>query len=176
MDLWEVLIKRHSVRSYEAKMVEQEQLKRILTAASMAPVGMGLYENIRLTVITRKALLEKIDQAAAAKMGKPDAHPIYGAPMLIVVSSRPGKIVIPGIEKANCGCIMENMMLEATNEGLGSVYLLAATEALSEDADLLAELKLPEGFTPVGMLGLGYPSQKGAEKNVECRIEVDEVE
>lgn len=175
MELWEVLLKRHSVRSYEIRKVEQELLERVLTAGSLAPVGMGQYENVHFTVVTRPSLLEKIDQATAAKIGKEGAHPIYGAPLLVVVSSRPGKFVIPGIEKANCGCIMENMMLAAANEGLGSVYLLAATEALCENPDMVAELNLPEGFTPVAMLGLGYPSQEGQEKQVECRIEVNEV-
>lgn len=175
MELWEVMCKRHSVRSYEAKKVEQELLERVLTAGSLAPVGMGQYENIHFTVVKRQSLLEKIDRATAVKMGKEGAHPIYGVPVLIVVSSRPGKFVIPGIEKANCGCIMENMMLAAANEGLGSVYLLAATEALNENKDMVAELGLPDGFTPVAMLGLGYPSQEGEEKQAECRIEVNEV-
>lgn len=61
------------------------------------------------------------------------------------------------------------------NDPLGSVYLLAATEALCENPGMVAELNLPEGFTPVAMLGLGYPSQEGEEKQAECRVKVNEI-
>lgn len=175
MEFWEVVKQRHCVRKYTSKMVEKELLEQVLLSASMAPVGMGLYENIHLTVLTKKEILNKIDRAAAVKMGKEDAHPIYDVPVAIIVSSRPGKFVIPGIEEANCGCIMENMMLTATSLGLGSVYLLAATEAFCANEDIMKELEIPEGFRPIATLGLGYSATEVIEKEENTKIEVNYV-
>lgn len=183
MEFWKVIEKRRSVRCYTPETVAPEQLEQVLAAGSLAPVGMGAYENVHMTVVTDVDLLEKIDRAAAAKMGNPGAHPIYGVPVMVVVSTKPGKFVIPGIESANCGCIIENMMLAATNLDLGSVYLLAATDAIKQSPELVKALNLPEGFTPTASLGLGHwaeDARKGTEdanevKSRACRIEINHV-
>jgi len=175
MDLWSTLTNRCSVRAYESRKPGTAEIDALLMAASLAPVGMGLYEHIHLTVVTNEAVLEEIDRATARKMGREDAHPIYGVPVLIVVSSCPGKFVIPGIRELNCGCIMENMMLAATEEGLGSVFLLAATEALRESTDIMAKLNIPEGYIPVGALGVGYPAAELKAKEKELKFAVNTV-
>jgi nitroreductase len=85
-------------------------------------------------------------------------RPIYGAPTLIVVSSKKDA----GAEKvgiADAACIVENMHLAATDLGLGSVYLWAFLRAFVEDSNLLTELNLPAGFQPVSGLAVGYPTE-----------------
>lgn len=184
MEFWEVIEKRRSVRSYTPDPVAPEMLDRVLAAASLAPVGMGAYENIHMTVVSDQDLLEKIDKATAAKMGNPGAHPIYGVPVMVVISTKPGKFIIPGIDNANCGCIMENMMLTAASLNLGGVYLLAATDAIRQSPDILKALDLPEGFIPTASLGLGNPAagsenmaKAGADANVRSRrIGINRVE
>lgn len=176
MELWNAITDRCSARIYENRKMGKAELDALLIAGSLAPVGMGQYENIHFTVVTNDEILEMIDKAAAKKMGKEDAHPIYGAPTLIIVSSRPGKFVIPGIKELNCGCILENMMLAATDAGLGSVFLLAATDALREDSEIMSKLNIPGGFTPVGTLGVGYTPMEAKAKEKTIRVEVDFVE
>lgn len=173
MELMEVISKRQSVRTYKSEAVNGDLIQKVMLAGSMAPVGMGQYENVHMTLVTNQEILNKIDAATAQKMGKPEAHPIYGVPAMIIVSTRPGKFVIPGIEKANCGCIMENMMLAATDNGLGSVYLLAATEALAASGEIMSALNLPEGFTPTASLGLGYPAAELNARELTQKIEVN---
>ncbi len=176
MELWNAFTNRCSARAYEDRKLGKEEFDTLLTAGSLAPVGMGLYENIHFTVVTNESVLDMIDKAAAKKMGKEDGHPIYGAPALIIVSSCPGKFVIPGIKELNCGCILENMMLAATDAGLGSVFLLAATEAMREDADIMEKLNIPEGFVPVGTIGVGYPTMDIKVKEKNIRVAVNTVE
>lgn len=175
MGLMELIAKRQSVRAYKDKPVSEKLINKVLIAGSMAPVGMGQYENVHMTVVTNSDILKKIDQATSKKMGKPEAHPIYGVPAMIIVSTRPGKFVIPGIESANCGCIMENMMLSATANDLGSVYLLAATEALCASEEIMAALNIPEGFKPTASLGIGYPVTELKPREVTQKIKVNVV-
>ena len=176
MELWTAITHRCSARAYENRKPSKEEIENLLIAGSLAPVGLALYENIHFTVVTNDEVLDMIDKAAAKKMGKPDAHPIYGAPVLIIASSCPGKFVIPGIKELNCGCILENMMLAATDAGLGSVFLLAATEALAQDAEVMAKLNIPEGYVPVGTLGIGYPTAEMKVKEKNIRIAVNTIE
>ena len=176
MELWEVLKKRQSVRNFKSDVLDKSVVEKILLAGSMAPVGMGAYGNVHATVINKPEVLDALDKATAKKMGKPEAHPLYGAPCMVVISAKPGKFVIPGIDQANCGCILENMMLAATELGLGSVYLLAATECITENPDILEKLELPEGFKPIGGIGLGYPAGELKEREATFKIEMNTID
>ena len=87
MELYKALNIRKSIRSYTGEGITDAQLERILTAAYEAPIGMKRYDSIHLTVITNPKLLHEIDANAAAASGDPSRHPLYGAPMMILVSS-----------------------------------------------------------------------------------------
>ncbi len=88
MKTLETICSRKSIRSYTGEGITQDELKQILTAANASPVGMGRYDEMHLTIVTNLELLRKIDQAGAAMFGKPDIHPLYGAPVLILVSTK----------------------------------------------------------------------------------------
>ncbi len=177
MDFWKILELRKSVRSFKNEPLDKKEvIGKILLAGSMAPVGMGAYDNVHVTVVNKPEVLAEIDAACAKKMGKPDAHPLYGAPVMVLISAKPGKFVIPGIDQANCGCILENMMLAATDLGVGSVYLLAATEAITENPELLAKMELPEGFKLIGGIGLGYPTEEMQPRELTFKIQMNSID
>ncbi len=162
MELSEALNRRRSIRSYTGEVANPDQLEAILAAAYEAPIGMGRYEGIHLTVVTRPSLLAAIDAAAARMFGNPDAHPLYGAPMLVVVSSD----AEGNVASANVAAVIQNMSLAAVDQGVGSCYIYGATRALAQDAGLLAQLDLPEGLVPLGSIVLGKTDEKYEPRRV----------
>ncbi|BCN30271.1 hypothetical protein bsdtb5_15660 [Anaeromicropila herbilytica] len=48
------------------------------------------------------------------------------------------------------------MLLAATDQNIGSVYLWGVAMALQLYSELFQELDLPDGFIPVSGLALGY--------------------
>lgn len=158
MELLEAITLRKSTRSYKEEQIGDEALATVLNAGCAAPVGMGAYDSVHLTVIQNADLLDKITIAAAKAFNNPKAKPFYGAPTVIIVSSTENKKAA-SVEAANAGCIIENMSLAATDLGLGSVYLMGFLLAFSADNELLKELNLPEGFRPVSAIALGYPTE-----------------
>lgn len=162
MELQHALNQRKSVRSYTGELPTKEQLQAVLDAAYEAPVGMGKYDGIHLTIVTNKELLGKIDANAAKFFGNPEAHPLYGAPMLIVVSSD----AEGNVASANVGDIIQNMSLAAVEQGVGSCYIYGATAALAQNGELLTALQLPEGFKPLGSIVLGQSDDAYAPRNV----------
>lgn len=162
MELKEALNKRKSIRSYTGETIDEKQLEAILTAAYEAPVGMGKYDSIHLTLITNKDLLNQIDVNAANFFGNPKLHPLYGAPLLIVVSSD-GE---GNVASANVGIIIQNMALAATDEGVGSCDIYGAVAALNENAELLKKLQLPDGFVPFGAIVLGKTNESYSDREV----------
>lgn len=94
--------------------------------------------------------------------GNPDAHPLYGAPMLVVVSSD----AEGNVASANVAAVIQNMSLAAVDQGVGSCYIYGATRALAQDAGLLAQLDLPEGLVPLGSIVLGKTDEKYEPRRV----------
>ena len=148
MTMMETICSRKSVRSYTGENITTEELEVILKATNASPVGMGQFDSMHLTVITNKELLTKIEASAAAMFGKPDMHPLYGAPTLILVSSRKPAPMMENVTYSNAAIMAHNMALAATELGVGTCYIWGATAAMSRNPEVLAELKLPEGFMP----------------------------
>lgn len=169
MELKQAIFTRCSCRSYTDQLVSEEHLNAILAAANVAPVGMGAYHTIHLTVIRNKEFISALSLATCEFM-KRDGDPLYGAPVLILVSAKPG--MPPTIEFQNTGTIMENMMLTATDLGLGSVYLMGAIAALKTKPELVAQLNLPENFVPIAAVALGHPAQPAVLREAQQKIEV----
>ncbi len=149
MELQKVLNIRKSIRSYTGEGITEEQLQHILTAAYETPIGMSRYDSIHLTVITNPSLLQAID--ANASGGDPSRHPLYGAPVLILVSSNQEG----NVASANVAMVVHTMALTAVEENIGHCDIYGAVRALVQNPELVRQLQLPEGFIPTGALALG---------------------
>ena len=157
MQTFECIAARKSIRDFQRVSVDRDKLEKIVQAALYAPGGMRAYDTLHLTQVTNRDVLAKFLKMAREEMGDDKADPIHGAPALIVVSVKePTHIAF-----ANAACLIQNMMLEATDLGLGSLYVCGIINALREKAAFKELLRLPEGFTPVGAAAVGYAS-KGA--------------
>lgn len=162
MELREAMNSRRSIRSYTGEQITGEQLDAILTAAYEAPVGSGKYEGIHLTVITNKELLHAIDENAGKLTGNPSARPLYGAPMLIVVSSDR----TDNVGMANVGFILQNMGLAAVEEGVGQCVIYGAIRLLNQNSALAGRLGLPEGYTALGGIELGKSDELYTKREI----------
>ena len=172
MELSKVIATRKSTRKYKEDQISREELDAILLAGSSAPVGMGAYNDLHYTVIQNKELLLKISKACAKAIGNPDLNLLYGVPTLVILSSVK-ELRFPGAEYANAGCIIENMLLTATDLNVGSVYLMGFLLGLQTEPELITQLDLPDGFSPVSAVGLGYPLESFTEKKMKMKIDVN---
>ena len=164
------LFKRKSVRSYTGENITEEELKVILKAADASPVGMKQYESLHLTVITNKEFLAKIEGLTAKMFGKPDMHPLYGAPTMILISSKELPAHMANVMYSNAAIMSHNISLAATELNIGSCYIWGATATLSKNEELLNELNLPEGFIPCCAVILGKTNETFEEKEIPNRI------
>ena len=170
MELLKAIATRKAVRAFQARQIDDGDLNTILAAGCAAPVGMNAYDNMHFTVIQQSELLEKIEKAAAKVIPMPGFSAFYGAPTVVIVSAKPSAMV-PNLEYANAACMIENMLLAATDLGLGSIYLWGFLVAFDSDADLKQQLDLPADFNPVSAAAFGYAVQTGAtEKELTVSV------
>lgn len=144
MELLEIAKKRHSVRKYTGKEIEQEKLDKILEAAHAAPTAANM-QPVRLMVVKSKEGLEKVGKAAN----------IYQAPAAIVVcadKTKAWKCPFDGkiTTDIDASILTDHMMLEATELGLGSVWICYFNPDILKE-----ELNLPKNLEPVNILALG---------------------
>lgn len=169
METINAIARRCSVRAYNGEQLSAEELNTVLRAGCAAPVGLALYDSMMMTVVQDKTLLDIISKGIQQGMNRP-GDPVYGAPTLIILSSKAQPAV--GIDYANAGCIMENMMLAATELGLGSVIIWGAGTVAETVPGLKALLEIPAEYHALAGLALGKTDVLPAEKTLDLKIPV----
>lgn len=108
---------RRSIRAYKPDAVPADTLARVLEAGTYAPSAMG-EQSATIVAVETKAYRDRLTKLNAAVIGK-DVDPYYGAPVIVVV--------LGDGERANYladgSCVLENLMLAAHAEGLGTVWV-----------------------------------------------------
>ena len=166
MTAMDSIFSRRSIRSYTGEAPSKEEIKQILDSCYAAPVGMGRYDSLHITVVRDRAYLCDLEAEAGKQLGKENYHPLYGAPVLLIFSS-----VFPGIPTdnssySNCAILAENAALAAVELGLGTCHIWDAIRALNKAPALLEKLRLPEGFAPCCAVTLGKTQETYAPRSV----------
>lgn len=149
----EIIRTRRSYRSYKPEQITDEQLDAVLEAGTYAPTSRGLQSPF-IVAVQHKELLARLAKMNAEVMGV-TTNPYYDAPTYVLVfvpADAPN-----GIQDASL--VLENMMLAAHAQGLGSCWIHREREmfATAEGQELMAQWGLPEGLVGIGALALGYP-------------------
>lgn len=152
MNFLEIAKSRCSVRSYTNKKVEREKLEKILYAAHIAPTAANL-QPVRLIVVQENDGFVKIEKAAN----------IFGAPLAIIVCSDHSKAWTRPFDNKkttdiDASILTDHMMLQATELGLGSVWICYFKPDI-----IKREFNLPDTLEPVNILAIGYANGNTAD-------------
>ena len=166
MNFLETARSRYSVRSYRNQNVEPEKLEKILSAAHAAPTAAN-FQPVRLIVVQEDKGLSKIGKAAN----------LYGAPLAIIVCSDHAKAWTRPFDNKktvdiDASILTDHMMMEATELGLGSVWICYFRPDV-----IRKEFQLPDTLEPVNILAIGYADGKPAdpERHTAQRIPFNEL-
>lgn len=178
METMKTIVTRRSVRLYKTEQIPEEALNEILAAGSIAAMGMKAYDRLHMAVIQSEEALGKLNEGIGRLMakvmpGRGNGNFLMGAPTVVIVSALdPDKCPMKGMHYINSGCVAENIMLAAADKGIGSVVLGIAGDVVKNDSGLKKELGIPEEFTPLFAIALGYRADEAPEKTLEQRITV----
>ena len=163
MQVLNAIKSRKSVRTYAPKTVETEKMEVIIKAGNLAPV----FGRFHMTIIENQQMLQEInditldmmkhsgDEFLEKRASTEGYNPLYGAPALIVLSAPNGNDS-NGFNMANVSCAAENMIIEATELGLGSCFVMGPLIAFA-NPELTKKVEIPEGYTPLVGVLIGYP-------------------
>lgn len=166
MSVLETIEKRYSVRGYKDQPVEDEKLEKILKAAQLAPTGVNS-QAFKVYVIDTKKHKDELLEVYPQEW-------LVEAPYVLAVVSRKNQAWTrpwdgKNINEIDATIVMDHMILEATDLGLGTCYIAAFLER-----PLIKLLNLDAEYHPVLITPLGYPDAKPRETGRKPIIELVE--
>ena len=146
----EVIKSRRSTRAFKSELPPKDQIMQIVEAAEWAPSGMGylaLYRDLQCREVARYRAVAEADNRGPE-------YNFYGAPVNIIISYKRDE----HHALADGAAAMENLLLMATELGLGSCWInqLRETCDVPEVRALLTEYGVPEDHIVVCSAAIGY--------------------
>ena len=156
MEYSELITKRYSVRAYRSDPVEEEKLQAVLEAARLAPTAANR-QPIQLVVMHTAGREQEIGQIYHKAW-------FVQAPLVIGVCAISSQAWVRESDRFNArlidaAIVADHLILEATNQGLGTCWIAAFNVAAARNVLGLTDEAEPVIFTP-----LGYPADQPGPK------------
>jgi len=156
MEFTELIRNRYSVRAYQSKPVEEEKLNIILEAARLAPTATN-NQPFQLIIIHTKGREEEL-----SKIYRKDWF--VQAPIILCAVGVPSRGWVRSQDKrryldVDVAIVMDHVILEATNQGLGTCWIAAFNAQAAKEI-----LHLPDEVEPLIFTPLGYAADQPKEK------------
>lgn len=152
MEFEKVVFSRKSIRKYQKKNISKDCLEHICMAGFAAPSA----RNIRpweCVIIQNKCVLLMLSEM------KSQWCMLRNAAAAILLIGKEDKYF-----QQNCAASVQNMLLDATDQYIGSVWL-----GLYPNQELMKEIsvkfKLPKEKVPFCLIALGYPDEEKAKRS-----------
>lgn len=163
MEYFDLIQKRHSVRAYNSKSVEDEKINKILEAALLAPTACNR-QSFKVVVLKTKDHEEELKKIYA--------RPFFTeAPIVIGIFSdyesnwkrSDGK----NYGDVDASIVMDHIILAATALGLGSCWVANFNPEAAREV-----IGLGEGYEPIAFTPIGYAEPSDYKKNRKSLGEV----
>jgi nitroreductase len=167
MELYEALEGRRSIRKYTADPVSDETLQKLLCAAGIAPSWKN-NQCWRFIVVREQSRKQKL--AGSLPDGNPCKKAIAEAPVVLVLCADPrtsGRQDGKDYYLLDAGLAMQQLMLAAHAEGLGTCWVAWFDEAKARPA-----CNIPEPYRVVALTPLGVPAHRPSPRP---RKELEEI-
>lgn len=172
MALMDIIKARHSIRKYTDKQISREDLDKILEAGNFAPNAGGGQRSMMVAVHNKELVtyIGKLNMAhfdrtylAGSYVSKEQPSTIddpaikngfYDAPTVVCIFCQDNFM----FKTADAFCMMENMILQATELGIASCIVSRGYETFDseEGKKLMKDWNVPDGYACQGFVILGY--------------------
>lgn len=151
-----LIFKRKSVRKFTDETVPDEIIENLLKAGMQAPSSCNS-QPWEFIVVSKNE-----DKKAISEMHR-FAKPAAGASHLIVTLGNLNNAKVIRMIEQDLGACNENILLQATHEGLGAVWL--GFHPIEDRTLKLKEyLEIPDYCIPFSVICVGYPAHEGEVK------------
>ena len=167
MDFFEVVKTRQSIRAFQDKPIEPEQLQQILDTINRAPSA-GNLQGYEVYLVTNRAVLQCLAQATSGQ------DFITQASLALVFCAHPARsakkyeqrgTTLYSVQDATIACAYAQLAVTAL--GLASVWV----GAFNEDA-VRAAIGVGHDLRPVAFLPIGYAAEAPEHRSRRALVEL----
>lgn len=151
---------RYAVRSYSPTQLDNDQVKDLIAAFQASPCGMGQADVMQGIVVEDATLRQEIESAINGAA--------YNAPLLFIIATKKDS----NFGERDASVAAENIMIEATAHGLGSVYVMGGAISLNQHPDLLQELGVKDGFQVTTIVPVGKAASQPTKHDRSQRYQL----
>ena len=142
------IFKRVSVRQFQDKEVEKDKIEKLLRAAMASPSAMN-QQPWRFIVVTDKDKIKELSTCSKySKFGE-------NAPLIIVILYDKKDLRAEEFVEIDCAICTENILLEATELGLGGTMIGVCPD--EERMDNVRKVLEIDDLIPFTYIPIGYP-------------------
>lgn len=150
MNFEELIKARYSCRKFKDTQVEKEKIDKILEAALVAPTACNLQPQ-KILVLTDKEKIEALNEEKCTRY-------TFDAPLIFVMCADKSKAWTRKYDnlssaETDCSIVMTHMMLEATELGLGTTWVMALNPDIARKV-----LNIPDNLKILSFMPTGYPA------------------
>ncbi|MBE0711039.1 MAG: nitroreductase family protein [Candidatus Aminicenantes bacterium] len=155
--IYEVIVGRRTIRRFKPEPVAREFLERLVDVGRLAPSAANM-QPLEFIIVDEAGLKAEIFAFLKwAAYIAPEGNPKPGEEPAAYIVTLGNTKVREKMFEYDIGAAMENMIIAALAEGVGSCWML------SIDRDKLrAALGVPEDYRIDSVLALGYPAEDPA--------------
>lgn len=155
MEVSEAIRRRRTIRRFRQEPVPLPVLQKLVEAARLAPSGGNLQPWEFIIVHDATLLPEVFSTLAWAGYIAPAGTPPEGKRPTVYIVALQNTSINPRTPVADLAAAIENILLQAVEEGLGSCWIGSVKRGK------LAELlSIPEGYVIDSVVALGYPDEE----------------
>lgn len=156
----EIIENRRAVRKFTTDSVSDDEINSLIEAFQTSPCGMHQTDVMNLVVVKDQGLKDEIEKATD------DA--CYNAPVLFLINTKINNM----FGERDASVAAENIMLEATDLGLGSVYVMGGAVKLNDYADIHRELGIADDFQTTVIVPVGKIAEEPEKEDRSSRYQV----
>ncbi len=166
MDIYQTITTRRTIRLFDSRPIDKKIMEQIVNAGRLAPSA-GNRQILEFVIVQEpencKRMLEQLKWAAYVQPRRtPGPEQSPKAYVIVLIRDRE----ITWINAADAGAAMENMILTAWSQDIGSCWLA------SVDHDNVKKLfAIPDEYQIFGVLALGYPAEQPVAEEMKDSIQ-----
>lgn len=155
-----IIKNRRTVRNFTAESVSDDEIKSLVEAFQTSLCGMHQADVMNLVVVKDEGLRNEIEKVTG--------NACYNAPVLFLINTKKDNM----FGERDASAAAENIMLEATDLGLGSVYVMGGAVKLNDYADIQKELGIAQDFETTVIVPVGKIAEEPAKEDRTSRYQV----
>ncbi len=165
MSIYDVILSRRTVRQFRSDPIPESILEQMVNAARLAPSAANR-QPLEYVIVNQSQVCERIFPCLKwAAYINPNGDPLPGQEPAAYIAVLVNTVIRQIRHQWDAGAAIENMLLTAWDQGIGSCWIISADKP--SIADILC---IPDSHEIDSVIALGYPAETSVVEDFQGSV------